>query len=64
MTPLIIAELVKEALRLANNLLEGTPVEQRRANAVIWFNTTWPLFKGLFPLETQKQVEEIMKNVK
>ena len=64
MPTIVILELTKEVLRLINNLLEGTPIEQRKANAILWFNTTWPLMKNLFPAEIQTQVMELMKGVK
>lgn len=64
MLPDIYVTFATELLRLINNILEGTPIEQRKANSVLWFNTTWPIVKGMFPKETQEQVETIMKEVK
>lgn len=64
MIPDTYIALATEILRLINNILEGTPIEQRKANAILWFNGTWPLVKGLFPEATQKQIEEIMKGIK
>ncbi len=64
MIPTLIVPLAVEILRLVNNLIEGTPLEQRRANAIIWFQTTWPLVKGLLPKETQLAVEALMADVK
>lgn len=64
MIPEIYLGFATEVLRLINNILEGTPTEQRKANSILWFNTTWPIVKGIFPEATQKQVEAIMQGVK
>jgi len=62
--PAALIPLIQEILRLVNNLLEGTPIEQRRASSIAWFQMTWPLVKGLLPAATQTQIEAIMSEVK
>lgn len=64
MIPTILIPLAVEILRLVNNLIEGTPLEQRRANSIIWYQTTWPLVKGLLPPATQAAIEAAMVDVK
>lgn len=59
----IILELLTEALRLANNLLEGTPIEQRKAQAIAAFWTTWPVAKLFLKKEQQDQIEAVMKQL-
>jgi len=57
-------ELATQILRLINNLIEGCPIEERRAFAIMWYGATWPLIKGLFPKATQDAVEAAMAGVK
>jgi hypothetical protein len=64
MIPEIYLAAYTETLKLINLILEGTPIEQRKANSIIWFNITWPVFKGAFPKEVQEQVDGVMKGVK
>lgn len=64
MIPDLYIAAYTETIKLINLLLEGTPIEQRKANSIIWFNLTWPALKGIFPEEVQKQVETIMQGVK
>jgi len=64
MLPDAIIALITETLRLINNIIEGTPIEQRKANSIIAYNMVWPIYKGLLPSETVTQIEEIMKGVK
>lgn len=64
MIPTIYLAFITEVVKLVNNILEGIPVEQRKANSIIWFNTTWPLVKHMFPKETQDQITAIMQGVK
>lgn len=63
MPQLLLLELIKEGLRLANNLLEGTPIEQRKAQAVAAFWITWPAAKLVLNDEQEKQIEGIMKQL-
>lgn len=50
--------LIEWGLRLACLILEGVPVEARRATAMAWFWGTWPLLK-LNP-EIAKREAEIL----
>jgi len=66
MFALAIIPLITEALKLANLLIEGTPIEQRQAQARVAFLTWWPLSKGILKLagvkdEELKQIEELGK---
>lgn len=65
----MILPLVTEALKLVNLLIEGTPMDQRQAQARVWFLTWWPLTKGILRLNgvsevELKQIEELAKGVK
>ena len=40
---IIIIGAIAEALKLVNLMLEGTPLEVRKANATVWFLLLWPL---------------------
>lgn len=62
----MILPLVTEALKLVNLLIEGTPLDQRQAQARVWFLTWWPLTKGILRLNgvsdvELKQIEELAK---
>lgn len=66
---LVIVALLVEILKLINLLLEGVPIEQRRAQSILWFWATWPALKtilklGKVPDEALTQAEELMKDVK
>ncbi len=66
MIALAIIPLITEALKLANLLIEGTPIETRQAQARVAFLTWWPLTKGILRLagvsEVElKQIEELGK---
>ncbi len=50
MIPLAIIPLVTEALKLVNLLIEGVSVEQRQAQARVWFLMWWPMTKRLLKL--------------
>jgi hypothetical protein len=63
MIPTAILALLEQILRLINNLIEGTPMEQRRANALIWFHATWPIIKPMLPKDVQAAVEQAMASV-
>lgn len=41
-------------------ILEGVPVEQRRASALVWFHMWYPLAKLFLSKEQEKQVEAIL----
>lgn len=56
--PWTVVELI---LRIVILLLEGVPVEMRRATAIQWFWTWWPLGKRLLKKEYQGEVEAAMK---
>jgi len=58
--------MITEILRLLNNLLEGTPIEQRIVQAKIWFWSTWPITKfflklGGTPANVIDAIEQQMK---
>jgi len=66
MIPIAVLALITEALKFANNLIEGIPVELRQAEALRFFATWWPLNKRLLKLigvdeETIAQIEELAK---
>ncbi len=66
MITLAVLPLITEALKLVNLLIEGTPIEQRQAQARIWFAAWWPLTKGILKLngvsDTElKEIEELAK---
>jgi hypothetical protein len=50
MIALAVLPLITEALKLVNNLIEGVPVEQRQAEARIWFAFWWPKSKWILKL--------------
>lgn len=61
---LTLIPLITEALRLVNNLLEGIPIQDRQAQARIWFLTWWPLSRGWLKIlgvkeEDLKQIEDL-----
>ncbi len=60
MTPLVVITLIAEILRLVNNLLDGTAVEQRQAQARIWFDVTYPVVERFLPEKTRARVRELM----
>lgn len=55
-------DLITQALRLANNLLEGDPT--RTAQYVGWFWLTWPVWRSRLTAEQQKQVEDLVKSIR
>lgn len=66
MITLAILPLITEALKLVNLLIEGTPIEQRQAQARVWFLTWLPLTKGILKLNgvsdaELKEIEELAK---
>jgi hypothetical protein len=63
MIPAAVLSVIEQVLRLINNLIEGTPMEQRRAVALGWYSATWPLVAWAIPADTRKQIEEIMAKV-
>jgi hypothetical protein len=63
MIPAAVLSVIEQILRLINNLIEGTPMEQRRATALGWYRATWPLVAWAIPADTRKQIEEIMSQV-
>jgi len=50
MIPIAIVALITEALKLVNLLIEGVSVEQRQAQARVWFLATWPITKNILKL--------------
>lgn len=63
---LAVLPLITETLKLVNLLIEGTPIEQRQAQARVWFLTWWPLTKGILKLNgvsdaELKEIEELAK---
>ncbi len=63
MIALPVLAVIEQVLRLINNLIEGTPMEQRRATALGWYAATWPLVAWAIPPDIRKQVEDIMAKV-
>ena len=66
MITLAVLPLITQALKLVNLLIEGTPIEQRQAQARVWFAVWYPLTKGILKLngvsdEELKQIEELAK---
>lgn len=66
MITLAVLPLITETLKLVNLLIEGTPIEQRQAQARVWFLTWWPLTKGILKLNgvsdaELKEIEELAK---
>jgi len=59
----VILELVKEALRLINNIIEGKPIEQRNAEALILFELAKPLFWPLLSEDARKMVDGLMSRL-
>ena len=61
-----IVPLIEQILRLVNNLLEGTPVEIRQANATTWFFLWWPITKRILSRSglTDADLSQIEANVK
>jgi len=62
--PLLPWGVIEELLKLIRLIIEGVPIEQRRAEAVKWFYLWWPLSKLLVPKEYHAQIESIMKSIK
>jgi hypothetical protein len=59
--PILLAlALAEQVLRLVNNLLEGTPVEVRRAQAIMWFELT----VSLLPADHQPRMREALAKLK
>lgn len=56
-----ILGLIREALRLINNLLEARPPEVRAAQSIQWFQMWWPLTRLFIPGDARVQIEGIMK---
>lgn len=63
MIPTLVLPLITEVLRLVNNIIEGKPMEQRRAEALIAFQVTKPLIYPLLTEEARQQVDQLMKGV-
>ena len=63
---LALIPLITEALQLANTILEGIPLQERQAQARVWWLTWWPITKNWLKLagvsdEEIRQVEEMAK---
>lgn len=63
MLPETAAQLVIKILDLVIKLLDGVPVEQRRAQAIAWFWTWWPVSKIFLKKEQEEQIEKIMRSI-
>lgn len=61
---LAVLPLVTEVIRLINNIIEGKPMEQRRAEAIIAFNLLWPIAKPVMPADVAAAVEKLMSEIK
>lgn len=69
MMPIVLLSVIAEGLKLANTILEGVPVDQRRAQAMAWFWLTWPILKPWLkvagtPDDAIAQIEALMKGTK
>lgn len=63
---LTLIPLITAALQLANTILEGIPLQERQAQARVWWLTWWPITKSWLKLagisdEEIRQVEEMTK---
>lgn len=59
--PILIAlALAVQVLRLINNLLEGVPVELRRAQAIVWADAT----VNLLPVKYRPAIEKAIATLK
>ncbi len=56
---LVVVALATQVLRLINNVLEGVPVELRRAQAFIWFDVT----ARLLPTKYRSQMQEALSSL-
>lgn len=59
--------VIEAGLRLSALIIEGIPVEQRRAQSLIWFHLWWPATKLLLkaakaPDDVIDAIEAAMKN--
>lgn len=60
--------LITEALRLVNNILEGIPIDQRKAASIQWFWAWWePIVKPIMksqhvPDSVIQHIEDMMKS--
>lgn len=66
MIPLALIPLITEALKLVNLLIEGVSVEQRQAQARVWFLATWPMTRRILKLGgevTEAELVEIEKMI-
>lgn len=52
--------LIEQIIRLINLILESTPIEQRRAQSLLWFNLWWPILKNFLNEDQQKQIDRII----
>ena len=50
MIPLALIPLITEALKLVNLLIEGVSVEQRQAQARVWFYLWWPMTRRILKI--------------
>ena len=55
-----IFTLIEQILRLINNLLEGVPVELRRAQAIVWGEVT----VNLLPAKYRPAIQEALDSLK
>jgi hypothetical protein len=54
--------VIEQALKLAILLIEGTPPEQRRAQALTWWHAWWPIVKVFVrDEEARHKIEEMMR---
>jgi hypothetical protein len=54
-------DLITQALRLVNNLIEGDPTRTAQYVAMFWL--FWPLWKPRFTPEQQAQIEGLVKAI-
>lgn len=54
---------VEAIAKVVGLILEGVPVEQRRASALVWFHMWYPLAKLFLSPAQEKQIEAIMAKI-
>jgi hypothetical protein len=52
---IVFIPLITEGLKLINNILEGTPIEVRKAHALAWWAAWEPVVLGTIKSEAIKQ---------
>jgi len=55
--------IVEQALKLINNLLEGTPPEVRFKQAQIWFELWRPILVAFIPEDRRETLAKVLEQV-